>query len=75
MVLERVRRVAAATFKCKPEEISGVTVADDIAGWDSLSYTIFLMNVETEFGIEFDARMVSGFDCVGDLVAALVERA
>ena len=73
-VLDRVRAVAAQTFHCRPEEILESTVADDIAGWDSLSYTIFIMNLEAEFQVEFEVSALLGFGCVGDLISSLQEK-
>lgn len=73
-VLERVQRVAAQTFMCAPDEIGPATVASDVAGWDSLSYTIFIMNVETEFACELDPLEITNFTCIGDLIVALREK-
>jgi acyl carrier protein len=70
-ILERVRDVAERTFNCSRSLITEATVAEDIQGWDSLTHTIFIMNVEDEFGVEFEIADVFTFNNVGDLVSAL----
>jgi acyl carrier protein len=70
-ILERIRAVAERTFNCPRSAITEQTVAEDIDGWDSLSHTIFIMNVEDEFGTEFDLAKVFSFDNVGDMITAL----
>ncbi len=49
------------------------TVAPDIRGWDSLSHTVFMMNVEQEFGIEFPLESISSLGTVADLATAISE--
>ena len=73
-ILERIRTVAERTFSCPRSAITEQTVAEDIDGWDSLTHTIFIMNVEDEFGIEFDLAKVFSFDNVGDLITALEQK-
>lgn len=70
-IFERVRDVVAQTFNCPQSLVTEATVAEDVPGWDSLTHTIFIMNVEAAFGIEFDLETVFSFDNVGDLVSAL----
>lgn len=71
--MRRLGRVASATFNCPPEAIQEDTVAADIAGWDSLSHSIFIMNVEGEFDVEFDLALVPTFSSVGDMVTSILE--
>ncbi len=66
-----VRSVARDTFNCDPASIQDGTVADDIPGWDSLSHSIFIMNIEHLFRVEFAPNDVFSFSCIGDLVTAL----
>lgn len=73
-ILERLRTVAERTFNCPRAAITEQTVAEDIDGWDSLTHTIFIMNVEDEFGTEFDLAKVFSFDNVGDLISALEQK-
>ena len=73
-LFDALRAVAAETFHCKPEEIVEATVADDIPGWDSLSYTVFIMRLEETFDVEFDVAELSRFARVGDLFSTLVEK-
>jgi len=70
-VIARLRTVAEQTFNCPPDLIGEQTVAADVPGWDSLSHTIFIMNVEHEFGIEFDVATIQSFSCVSDMIDAI----
>ncbi len=65
--LERLAQVIRTSFKQPDAVVSAATVADDIAGWDSLGHVILLMNVEREFSIRFALAEVIGLEQVGDL--------
>lgn len=67
-LLARVQKVAAATFRCRADEIALATTAADIDGWDSLSHTIFVMELEREFAVRFDLPRVVRAANVGELL-------
>ncbi len=71
--MHRLGGVAAQTFNCRESDFGEATVAPDIRGWDSLSHTVFIMNVEQEFGIEFPLETISSLGNVSDLVMAISE--
>lgn len=70
-ILDRVRKVAAATFHCPEEAIGTHTTAADIDGWDSLSHTLFVMALEREFAVRFDLPRIVRAANVGDLLAEI----
>lgn len=66
--------VIAQTFRPDASTAIGpATTSTDILGWNSLSHTILIMNVEEAFGIELPFDEIAGLANVGDL-AALVRR-
>lgn len=74
-ILRRVQKVAAAAFRCPEEKISLATTAADINGWDSLSHTVLLVNLEREFQVRFDVSKVVGFATMGDLIREIEQLA
>lgn len=68
VVLQRVRTVGASVFGCRGDQIARGTTAADIDGWDSLSHTVFIVELEREFGIHFVLSRIVRLGNVGDLV-------
>lgn len=73
-VFEKIRAVMAATFHLSPDAIiTRETTSADVDGWDSLSHSILIMNVEDAFGAELPSDAIYDLANVGqlaDLVAA-----
>ena len=55
-------------FRYPASSVDFETTADDVNGWDSLSHTMFILEVERHFDIVFDPYRMAGFRCVGDLL-------
>lgn len=66
-VLTRVADVIRETFGDESLVVTRETIAEDVAGWDSLSHTVVVLAIADAFGIEMppDARK---FANVGELV-------
>ena len=65
----RVAEVIKRTFPgARSAVIGNETTSADVAGWDSLSYTFLIMNVESEFGIELPIDAAYRLANVGELV-------
>jgi acyl carrier protein len=47
--------------------IGSKTTSTDVEGWDSLSYSIFIMNIEQEFSIELPFERLYDLSDLGDL--------
>lgn len=71
---ERVSRVIRHTFRQPDLQVTADTTADDVDGWDSLTHTILLLNIEREFGLRFAPLEVLDLDKVGDLVALVHQK-
>jgi acyl carrier protein len=47
------------------------TTAEDVEAWDSLTHVQLMVAIEKRFGIKFTSREISGFQNVGELLAAI----
>lgn len=69
-----VRDAIARTFKVGDDESIGrETTSADVTGWDSLSHSLLLMNIEEHFGIELPLDRVYEARNVGELVDLIDE--
>lgn len=50
------------------------TTADDVPGWDSISYINLIVSIEHTFGVQFTSAELSSFRNVGELVDRLEEK-
>jgi len=57
LVLERLRRLSSSSLNLKltAEELATLTRLDEVTGLDSLTVLEFVMAVEKEFGLTFEA--------------------
>lgn len=65
-VRERVLKVAAEAFKCRPEELSENSTAGQVDGWTSLAHVEFLMALEQEFSFVLQPEDILRIDRIGD---------
>ncbi len=47
------------------------TTAKDVAGWDSLSHVMLVVDIETAFKKRFKAREIQNWQRVGDMITSL----
>jgi acyl carrier protein len=47
------------------------TTAKDVAGWDSLSHVMLVVEIETAFKKRFKAREIQNWQRVGDMITSL----
>ena len=69
--LARLNLVFREVFDDDDLEISTVTNADDIEGWDSLMHVTLMLRVEKAFGVKFTSSQVASLENVGQLVALI----
>ena len=60
--------VIAGHFLCRAADITPATVVGDIAGWNSLSHTTLMLELEAAFDVRFDDTEMFSFVSVADLV-------
>ena len=66
-IMKLVANTIEETFMVDATEVTRDTVAIDISGWDSLSHTILLSNIEDQLDQTLDLEELD-FKNVGDLV-------
>lgn len=66
-IMKLVAETIEETFMVDSTEVTRDTVAIDISGWDSLSHTILLSNIEDQLDQNLDLEELD-FKNVGDLV-------
>jgi acyl carrier protein len=72
-ILQQTGQIIRNTTLCGPVSITRATRAMDVRGWDSLSHTMILMNLEDGFGIRLPMERVLELTTVGDLVDLIAE--
>ncbi len=72
-IFQQTAVIIRDTIHCGAVPIGRETRAMDVRGWDSLSHTMILMNLEDGFGIELPMDRVLRLETVGDLVDLIAE--
>jgi acyl carrier protein len=72
-ILSQTAAIIRDTVQCGAVPIGRGTRAMDVRGWDSLSHTMILMNLEDGFGIQLPMDRVLRLGTVGDLVDLIAE--
>lgn len=73
-VFERFREVFIDVMDIDDPVLTASTTAKDFEEWDSLSHVRLMVALEREFSIKFTNAEIESFDCVGDLVDAIVRK-
>ena len=72
-ILEQIAGIIRETFQQDDAEIDRETTALDVDGWDSLSHTMLLLEVETHFKARLPSERVYELANVGELVDLVAE--
>lgn len=48
--------------------------AKDVAGWDSITHTEMIAEVEAAFGVKFKLKEITKWKCVGDMMDTLTTK-
>lgn len=67
-VFDTVADIIRRTFSAQNEDIDRETVSFDIDGWDSLSHTTLMLEIERRFRIRISPEDAGALGNVGDLV-------
>jgi len=73
ITLQKTASIIRETIRCGPAPIARETRAMDVRGWDSLSHTMILIQLEDGFGIRLPMDRVLRLGTVGDLVDLIDE--
>lgn len=72
-ILRQTARIIRDTLECGPVPIARETQAMHVRGWDSLSHTMILMQLEDGFGVRLPMERVLRLGTVGELVDLIAE--
>jgi len=72
-ILKQTGRIIRDTIRCGAVPITRDTRAMDVRGWDSLSHTMILMQLEDGLGVRLPMDRVLRLNTVGDLVDLIGE--
>lgn len=72
-ILEDVGRIIRDTLQSGPVTITRNTQAMEVRGWDSLSHTMILMQLEDGFGVRLPMDRVLRLNTVGELADLIGE--
>jgi acyl carrier protein len=67
--LERLQALMRDVFMDASIQIEPQMTAIDVPGWDSLSHTLLMLEIESAFGVQIDLEKVAGCADIGQLVA------
>ncbi len=66
--LERLQALMRDVFMDPSIQIERQMTAIDVPGWDSLSHTLLMLEIEAAFGVQTDLEKVAGCADIGQLV-------
>jgi acyl carrier protein len=75
LTLPSLAKVIGKQFRTDPASIGPETTAFDVNGWDSLSHTLLLLEIEKTFGVRIDMRAAFQPANVGELLALIKQSA
>ena len=73
-VIRRLNEVFRDVFDDDSITVSEKTTSADIEDWDSIEHINLIGSVESEFGMKFRMREVSGMKNVGEMIDIICER-
>jgi len=73
-VIRRLNEVFRDVFDDDSISVSEETTSADIEDWDSIEHINLIGSVESEFGMRFKMREVSGMKNVGEMIRIICER-
>jgi acyl carrier protein len=73
-ILTEMSGVFTRVFERPGIVINETTTAADVEGWDSMTNTILIAEIERHFGVKFPLKEQVRFQNVGDVCRALAKR-
>ncbi len=73
-ITERLNKVFRDVFGDDSISVNENTTSADIEDWDSIEHINLIAAVESEFGIRFKMREVSGMKNVGEMMEIISQR-
>lgn len=73
-IADTIKDYIAGYFSVPANTIQNSTVADDIAGWDSMANAEIILGLEDSLSIELDVEDLLEMDNVGCMIAIFEKR-
>ena len=73
-IADTIKEFIAGYFSVSAASINNATVADDIAGWDSMANAEIILGLEDKLEIELDVEDLLEMDDVGCMIAIFEKR-
>lgn len=70
-ILAKLQDIIREAVDDEDVEISGVTTASDVDGWDSLAHVMIVGEIRNEFGVKLTSSEISSLQNVGEMVDAI----
>jgi acyl carrier protein len=70
--LIQVQNIFEEALKRENIQLTELSTANDVDGWNSLSHMIIISSIEKRFGIRFNFREIVKLKNVGDLCNAIL---
>jgi acyl carrier protein len=71
-VLKKIEEVFQKELKQKDLHLSMETTAKDVAGWDSMTHVILIVEIEIAFKKRFSSKDINSWKNVGDMVNSIL---
>jgi acyl carrier protein len=72
-ILDRVRQTAADVFDLDIADVTADSSPETIPSWDSQAHLVFVVALESEFGVRFNAALAADMLNIG-VTASIVEQ-
>jgi len=73
-IMERLTETFRSVFDDQVIELNNETTAADVEGWDSLANVRLLVQIELDFGINFNSAEIADIKNVGEFVELIAAR-
>ncbi len=70
-VVDRVATLFEKAFKVEPDEFSPDLVPEDVLLWDSLGHMNLVLELEDEFGLQFEVDEITEMSSAGKIIEIL----
>jgi len=68
MLFHKIARIIGDRLMIDPSRITRETTAEDVDGWDSITHSLLMLEVERQLGVTLATEQMFELENVGDLV-------
>lgn len=74
LLIDQIVAIVADVFQADAASMTAATVADDVNGWDSVTHTILILELERHFDIQIPLETTYRLRNLGELADFISER-